>query len=185
MNAKLPVYSCACVALFAAAAFAAESARVHVRNFAQVDEHVFRGAAPSEAGLEDLRALHITIDLDLREPGRSGALERVEAERLGIRYVNIGMPPLSAPSPAEMKQALAILLAADSGSGRVFVHCRRGRDRAGTVIACYRIERDGWTNARALQEAKQHGISRFERGMRAYIARFQPFPLPVAIAASR
>lgn len=185
MNARISVCSCACAALFAAAVFAAGPVRVHVRNFAQVDEHVFRGAAPSEAGLEDLRALHITIDLDLREPGRSGAIERAEAERLGIHYVNVGMPPLSAPTSAEMKQALAILLAADSGTGRVFVHCRRGKDRTGTVIACYRIEHDGWMNVRALQEAKQHGISRFERGMRAYIARFQPFPLPVAIAANR
>lgn len=176
---------CPLLALFATAVFAGEMPRIHIRNFSQVDAHVFRGAAPSEAGLEDLRTLHITIDLDLREPGASGAIEHAEAERLGIRYINLPMPPLSAPTTDEMKRALAILLAADAGSGRVFVHCRRGRDRAGTVIACYRIERDGWTNLRALQEAKQHGISRFERGMRAYIAHFQPFAVPEVVAAAK
>ena len=30
--------------------------------------------------------------------------------------------------------------------GPIFVHCRRGKDRTGTVIACYRIQHDGWAN---------------------------------------
>lgn len=180
MNASVQVYSCAFVAIFATAA---APARIHVKNFSQVDAHVFRGAAPSEQGLKDLRALHITVDLDLREPGESGAREQAEDRRLGIRYINVAMRPFSAPTSAEMKRALAILLAADNGSGRVFVHCRRGKDRTGTVIACYRIERDGWTNRRALREAKEHGISKFERAMRSYIAHFQPpFTSPLAAA---
>lgn len=182
MSGKVRVCSCALMAVFA---IAAAPARVHVKNFSQVDRHIFRGAAPSEQGLEDLRALHITIDLDLREPGKSGALEQAEAHKLGIRYINVAMPPFSAPTSTEIKQALAILLAADNGSGRVFVHCRRGRDRTGTVIACYRIEHDGWTNRHALREAKEHGISRFERGMRSYIAHFRPLRLPVTVAASK
>jgi protein tyrosine/serine phosphatase len=165
------VYSCAFVALLATPAFAGT---VHVRNFSRVDAHIYRGAAPSERGLKDLRALHITVDLDLRQPGEAEARERAEATQLGMKYVNIPMPPLSAPTQSEIKRALALLLAADTGSGRIFVHCRRGKDRTGTVIACYRIEHDGWTNRRALREAKQHGISWLERGMRHYIKQFRP-----------
>lgn len=171
MNARISVYLCPFLAL---CAFAAEPGAIHIRNFSRVDAHIYRGAAPSEAGLKDLRALHITIDLDLREPGEAETRERVEATQLGMEYVNIPMPPLSAPTQDEMKRALALLLAADAGSGRIFVHCRRGKDRTGTVIACYRIEHDGWTNRRAFGEAKQHGISWFERGMRNYIKQFRP-----------
>ncbi len=57
--------------LAAFATLAANPPAVRVANFSQVDEYVFRGAAPSEKGLEDLRALHISIDLDLREPGEA------------------------------------------------------------------------------------------------------------------
>ncbi|MGH9618101.1 MAG: fused DSP-PTPase phosphatase/NAD kinase-like protein [Bryobacteraceae bacterium] len=134
--------SCTLVALCATAAFAAEPGTVDVRNFAQVDAHIFRGGAPTEAGLRELRAIHISIDLDLREPGRPEARERREAEQLGMKYINVGMPPLSAPTLGEMKSALAVLLAADAGSGRVFVHCRRGKDRThGDRLLSYRARR--------------------------------------------
>jgi tyrosine-protein phosphatase SIW14 len=166
-------------------AFAKEPPSVHIKSFAQVDEHIYRGAAPSEAGLKELQALHVTIDLDLREPGEAIEQERAEAEKLGIKYINVPMPPLSAPNREEMSQALAVLLAADSGTDRVFVHCRRGRDRTGTVIACFRIQHDGWSSLRAFQEAKQHGISIVERGMRSYILHFHPIAVPATLAAAR
>jgi tyrosine-protein phosphatase SIW14 len=185
MNAGMRIYLCSFLLLCASVIFAAPPSAVHVRNFSQVDEHIYRGAAPSEAGLKDLRALHVSVDLDLREPGEAGDVERAEAVKLGMKYIDIPMRPLSAPTPGEVKQALEVLLAADAGPDRVFVHCRRGRDRTGTVIACYRIQHDGWTNRRALEEARKHGISIVERGMRSYILHFQPLAMPAVVAATR
>jgi protein tyrosine/serine phosphatase len=72
-----------------------------------------------------------------------------------------------------------------NGSDPVFVHCRRGKDRTGTVIACYRIQHDGWTNIHALEEAKSHGMSFAERSMRAYILHFKPFTDFSVLAAGR
>jgi tyrosine-protein phosphatase SIW14 len=166
--------------LAAFATLAANPPAVRVANFSQVDEYVFRGAAPSAKGLEDLRALHISIDLDLREPGEAETAERAEAERLGMQYINIPMKPFSAPTNDQIRSALAVLLSASTRSQRVFVHCRRGKDRTGTVIACYRIQHDGWTNRQALEEARKHGISVVERGMRSYILHFQPVSVPVS-----
>jgi hypothetical protein len=40
------------------------------------------------------------------------------------------------------------------------------------VIACYRIQHDGWGNDRALEEAKEYGMSFVERGMRSFILHF-------------
>jgi tyrosine-protein phosphatase SIW14 len=54
------------------------------------------------------------------------------------------------------------------------VHCRRGADRTGTVIACYRITHDGWSNRKALQEATSYGMSWIEFGMQRYVLAFQP-----------
>jgi protein tyrosine/serine phosphatase len=51
----------------------------------------------------------------------------------------------------------------------VFIHCIHGCDRTGTMIACYRIAHDQWSNKAALAEAKRYGLSSLERGMMKYI----------------
>jgi protein tyrosine/serine phosphatase len=71
-----------------------------------------------------------------------------------------------------MEQALAIL--ENEGAGPVFVHCKRGADRTGAVIGAYRIEHDGWTNDRALAEAKALGMSPFQLPRAKFIHAFQP-----------
>jgi protein tyrosine/serine phosphatase len=89
-----------------------------------------------------------------------------------MKYLNVPFPPFSAPSKQEIDRVLSILLHDDSDT--IFVHCRRGKDRTGTVIACYRVQHDGWDNQKALQEARQHGMSMMERGMQSYILNFRP-----------
>jgi protein tyrosine/serine phosphatase len=64
-------------------------------------------------------------------------------------------------------------------SGPIFLHCRRGKDRTGTIVACYRIQHDNWDNRRALEEAGHFGMSSLERAMRSYIEHFTPVVLPV------
>ena len=54
----------------------------------------------------------------------------------------------------------------------VFVHCRRGADRTGTIIACYRITHDGWNADQAKKEARRYGLSRLQGGMMNYIEKF-------------
>ena len=46
----------------------------------------------------------------------------------------------------------------------MFIHCKRGSDRTGTVVACYRISKEGWTDERAITEARQYGMSRILDG---------------------
>lgn len=155
---------------------AAETAATHVRNFDRVNERVFRGGEPSLVGLQELGAMGVKIDIDLREPGEGIEVEKRAAEKLNMKYVNIPLSPFSAPSKEQMERVLSLLLQNDSGTA--YVHCRRGKDRTGTVVACYRIQHDGWDNRRALAEARQHGMSFVERGMQAYILHFIPFTVP-------
>ena len=72
----------------------------------------------------------------------------------------------------------------DASAGPVFVHCRRGADRTGTVVACYRIAHDGWDNQKALQEAKGFGMSWTEVAMHHYVMRYQPQVNTAASAAT-
>ena len=51
----------------------------------------------------------------------------------------------------------------------VFVHCKRGSDRTGTVIAVYRMRNDGWTDDEAIKEAKKFGFGWWQFWMKDYI----------------
>ncbi|HEY3938034.1 MAG TPA: tyrosine-protein phosphatase [Bryobacteraceae bacterium] len=155
---------------------AADATAPHVRNFGEVNDHLYRGGEPSLVGLEELAAQGVKLVIDLRENGKATDFEKIQVKKLGMKYVNLPLRPFSAPTQGQMEQALSLLL--QSNSQTVFVHCRRGKDRTGTVIACYRIEHDRWTNSKALEEAKEYGMSSIERAMRSYVAHFSPLPIP-------
>ncbi len=160
----------------------AEPPAAHVRNFDRVNDHLLRGGEPSLVGLQELGAMGVKIDIDLREAGEGTEAEKQGAEKLGMKYLNVPLSAFAAPSNEQMQRVLSLLLSNDSGT--IFVHCRRGKDRTGTVVACYRVQHDGWKNQRALEEAKQHGMSFAERGMRSYIIHFTPFSIPNSTALS-
>ena len=134
-----------------------------VTNFHQVNDHVFRGAQPSADGFKNLSKLGIKTILDLRDEPDLVRAEQHVVEATGMRFVSIPMHGMSAPSEAQLAKALAILN--DVSAGPVFVHCRRGADRTGTVIACYRISAEHWQNDKALIEAKAFGMSWTEFAM--------------------
>jgi|SRR5690348_12437612 tyrosine-protein phosphatase SIW14 len=151
---------------------AAEAPPAGLHNFMQVDEHVYRGGQPSEMGVKSLAKLGIKAVIDLRGGGERSVAEQKEVEAHGMKYYSIPMPAFNAPSDAEISTALALIN--DSQNWPVYIHCLRGKDRTGTVIACYRIRHDRWPNARAMKEAQAHGLSRVERGMRTYVLHYNP-----------
>jgi tyrosine-protein phosphatase SIW14 len=142
-----------------------------VENFHQVNDHIYRGAQPTDAGFQSLAKLGVKTVIDLRETDSRSALEKKAVESDGMRYINIPLRGMSAPSPAEVEKVMALFN--DPSAGSVFVHCRRGADRTGTVVACYRIAHDGWENTKALSEAKTNGMSRIEIAMQHYVMRYQ------------
>ena len=93
--------------------------------------------------------------------------EQSWVEAKGMHYVSIPLKGMSAPPGAEVAKVLAVLN--DPAAGPVFVHCRRGADRTGTVIACYRISHDHWNNRDALIEARSLGMRFFEMAMQKYV----------------
>jgi protein tyrosine/serine phosphatase len=90
----------------------------------------------------------------------------------GMRYVSVPMRGMATPTNEDVSKVLALL--GDPAAGPVFVHCKRGADRTGTVIACYRISHDNWENRKALTEARSFGMSRLEQAMQHFVLRFVP-----------
>jgi tyrosine-protein phosphatase SIW14 len=87
-----------------------------------------------------------------------------------MHYVNVPMTGLTAPSDSETAKILMLL--ESGGSGKIFVHCWRGADRTGAVIAAYHMDHDNWDNQRALKDAKAHGMSFFQLPREHYISEF-------------
>jgi tyrosine-protein phosphatase SIW14 len=161
------------IVLFALAipAFAGSSAP-GIKNFHQVNEHLYRGAQPTDAGLQYLATIGVKTVIDLREADERAQAEESVVTAAGMKYVNVPMTDLTPPTDADITRILGIL--ENDSDGAVFVHCKRGADRTGAVIAAYRIDHDRWDNARALSEAKSDGMGLFQFPRESFIRAFQP-----------
>jgi tyrosine-protein phosphatase SIW14 len=152
-----------------------------IKNFDQVDDHVYRGAQPTEEAFRYLAGIGVKIVIDLREAGdRAKAEERIVKEA-GMVYVNVPMTDLTPPTETDLLKILPVL--ENSTGGSVFVHCLRGADRTGAVIAAYHIDHDHWDNARALKDAKAHDMGFFQIPRQNFIKNFQPLAINAKNAA--
>ena len=142
-----------------------------IKNFYQVDQNVYRGAQPTEGGFKYLAKIGVKTVIDLREANKRSKAEETMVTAAGMKYVNIAMTGVAPPTDAEISKILGIL---EENSGAVFVHCKRGADRTGVVIASYRIDHDGWDNAHALSEAKARGMAFFQFPRMDFIRAFRP-----------
>jgi tyrosine-protein phosphatase SIW14 len=149
-----------------------EQSAAGVGHFFKVDNRLYRGAQPSEEGFESLARLGIKTVVDLRETSERSDWEQSLVEKSGMKYVAFPIGGLAAPSDTQIHQILSIIN--DPSQGPVFVHCQRGKDRTGAVVACYRIQHDGWTNAKALKEARNLGMSWFELPKQQFVMAFRP-----------
>ena len=137
-------------------------------NFHKVSDKLYRGAQPLSGGVKKLAELGIKTIVNLRGDDERTREEQREAETAGLHYFNVAMPGLSAPSEQQVASVIAIIYSPENQP--VFIHCKRGSDRTGTIAAVYRISHDAWTADRAIAEAKLYGMSWTEFGMRGYIS---------------
>ncbi len=146
-------------------------------NFGQVSPGLYRGAEPDERCLDHLAGLGIRMVVNLRDEEDASDRERTRAIALGMRYVNLPMSGFDRPSVPEVRRALAAILAPEAQP--VFLHCKRGRDRTGVIVAAYRMAHEGWAADQAVEEAKRFGLAWWQFGMKRFIRDFgSPAPRP-------
>jgi tyrosine-protein phosphatase SIW14 len=142
-----------------------------IPNFHQVNDHVFRGGQPTAEAWPGLARLGVKTVIDLRrEDEHSTAAEGQAVAAAGMNYFNVPMKGVVAPTNEQIAKVLELL----NSQEPVFVHCKRGADRTGTVIACYRIAHDRWERKHALNEAKSFGMAWDQMGLKHYVMIFQP-----------
>lgn len=161
------------VFLLASIGFAQQpQAPAGIENFHMVNDHIYRGAQPSVQGFQALAKMGVKTIVDLREADSGMLAEKKVVEAAGMKFVNVPMHGMERPSPADVAKVLAVFNNKDAGP--VFVHCKRGADRTGTVVACYRISHDHWDNGKALGEAKAFGMAWIQKAMQHYVMGYRP-----------
>ena len=136
-------------------------------NFAKVNDKLYRGAEPTKDGVAELKRLGIRTVIDAGNGTEDSAQERQWVEGTGMKYVNIHLHNWLKSKPEDIDAILAEI--AKPENHPVFFHCKRGKDRTGTVVAIYRMKNDGWTPKQALDEAKIFGFGWWQFWMKDFV----------------
>lgn len=93
-----------------------------------------------------------------------------------LNYIKIPLDFLDCPTKSEIDKILNFI---NNLKNRIYIHCSRGIDRTGMVIAAYRIKMDGWSVDEAIKEWEQQGpilFPHWKECLRNYYKRVFPYP---------
>jgi protein tyrosine/serine phosphatase len=137
--------------IFPLSALAVDHTLPAIDNFDRITPSLYRGSAPCPDEVSALKELGVRTIIDFRM--RHSHAEERAAEQAGIEYIHMPLGYWS-PSKASIDKALSVLT--DPNRGSIYMHCRQGADRTGTIAAIYRIVVQKWSFARAYQEMRAH-----------------------------
>ena len=131
---------------------------------------ILRGAQPEPEGYATLKAMGVRTVISLR----TNHGERKAVEAAGMRYIEIPIKLWKNVDPAAVQKALSVMT--DPTNQPVFVNCSRGVDRTGMVVAVYRMEVDGWSEAEAEAEMEAFGFHEIWSQLKEYVRRYPGVP---------
>ncbi len=154
-----------------------------IPNLRYVSGRLLRGGQPSDQGLAFLKDIGVRTIINLRTEPVLIAREKIAAERLGLKYVELPTYTVQEPDAKQFQTFLSV--ATNPADGPVYVHCYHGRDRTGTMVGAYRIAENGWTFDAAFQEMMacgfRPGFAPLTNGLHRFAqARGDKSPLPTS-----
>ena len=136
-------------------------------NFHQISENFYRGGQPTEEGIKQLACLGIKTIISFRDTQEKVLREKKFAEENSLNFLNLRLSNWFASKDSEINSILEIIQNPENQP--VFIHCKRGADRTGTVVAAYRMKFENWTAEEANREAKKFGLGWSLVWMKDYI----------------
>ncbi len=171
----------------------------HAKRLREVAPGVlYRSGQLTAAGLEEavgrfgIRTV-VNFQNETPDPEVSPGLTESEfCARLGVKYLFLApdlVPRKKVPAkrPAVISEFLKVM--DDQANYPVLIHCRAGLHRTGILAAIYRLEYEGWSRERAIQELKDNGFGDSqctERNdyIKQYLLIYQPRPQSVHVPAA-
>jgi protein-tyrosine phosphatase len=120
--------------------------RRQCRPWDEAAPHVWIGRKLSDAEAADAVRRGVTAVLDLTAEFSEAA------PFLAIRYLNVPILDLSAPTPEQLRRCVEFL-SENAASGTVYVHCKIGYSRSAVVVGAYLLQSG---TARSADEAMAH-----------------------------
>ena len=142
-----------------------------VENFGRLTPHFYRGAQPEVRAYSSLKTFGIDTVVRLSTGDEFIAGEREHVEGLGMRFESLPWRTADSPTVDQVRAFLTLLH--DHPERTVFVHCRKGVDRTGVMVALYRVAIDHWTTDQAIAEMKAfHYRYLLQPHLQAYVEAF-------------
>ena len=141
-------------------------------NFGQVTETLYRGGQPTSTGFAELKTMGVGLVINFREEPSETAAEKHQVESLGMAYIGIPWNAHDTLSNAEVLGFLETIQA--HPETKVFIHCKRGADRTGLMVAAYRIAVEHKEVADALAEMHQFHFAGFSHPQLSHYVKALP-----------
>ncbi|XP_015791158.1 phosphatidylglycerophosphatase and protein-tyrosine phosphatase 1 [Tetranychus urticae] len=134
------------------------------RWFDRIDETVILGALPWRSitkQLIDEENVKGVVSLNENFELLFGVTTSREWNKLGVDFLQLNTPDIfHAPSQEKLKTGVEFIKRFDGSGNSVYVHCKAGRTRSATLVACYLIEKYEMTPKQAVDfiASKRHHI---------------------------
>ena len=139
-------------------------------NFGKVTDTLFRGARPTDKGLEQLVAMGVKTIVDFENDQAAVAHEQAWCTAHGVTFHAIPLSVVTPPKQEKIDEWLRY--AEDAGAQPLYFHCMQGRDRTGTACLTYRIHHDKWKFEPAYAEMKAYHFHTYLVGLQWYIRHY-------------
>ncbi len=136
-------------------------------NFKKINENLYRGGQPTSEGFRQLKQIGVKTIIDLRGADKRAKTEENKTENVGLEFINLSLNNWFRPKDSQIENILAAINKPENQP--VFVHCQRGADRTGTIIAVYRMTHDNYSAENAFDEAKEFKFGWWQIWMKDYI----------------
>ena len=121
-----------------------------VGSFYKITDYLYRSEQPTEEGMKNLGKMGIKTIINLRV--FHSDLDKIKKTGLLIEEVSVK------PWHIEDEDVIRVLrIIKKREKGPFLMHCWRGADRLGVMVAMFRIVEQGWTKDEAIEEMVKGG----------------------------
>jgi tyrosine-protein phosphatase SIW14 len=141
-----------------------------VIHFAEIEPGVYRSGLIPEAAAPLLEELGVKTVINFDNLEERARKEAAHLKLFGIYTVWMPWSGWGDPSTEEVDKFLSLMKTPDLRP--IWIHCKRGSERTGTMMAIWRID-SGWPVEKAYQEMRKFEYRRFFQGhLKRYVYRY-------------